>query len=96
MAGRPPDILRKSHAHRHAKDYDRRTGQQDIEEGLNDMIQTAYSVKGWTATNTETGETATATFLEGESVAVERVTPQKKAKGFSFKAQENEAPEASQ
>jgi len=93
---RTPDILRKSHAHRSIKDYDRRTAQQDINEGLDEMITTAHSVKGWTATNTETGETATATFAEGEQVAIKRLTPQKKKSWSSSKDEEIVEPRASE
>ena len=77
---RTPDILRKSHAHRSLKDYDRRTAQQDITEGLDEMIQIAHSSEGWIATDTETGDKATATFAEGKQVAIDKLTPCKPEK----------------
>ena len=54
----------------------------------------SHSVKGWTATNIETGERATAAFLDGKDVAIERGTPPKK-KGEGYKEKEIEPSEAS-
>ena len=70
---RSPDIMRKGHAHRTAKDYSRLIVKEQIEVELEDMsIHTAHNSLGWIAIDEETGITANASFDEGEGVAIKR------------------------
>ncbi len=44
-----------------------------LKENGKKMIQLSHNIKGWTATCTDTGKTATATFDEGKGTAQERL-----------------------